>query len=359
MKHTHKQIGENTGRIVFESSVFLVPDRKPEIVRYAIDKSGKPYVTRGAVLGRQSGKPCALVIDVRRRDIVSIRENICVLTGFSWRYFGIDDEFQPLPLSLPSRRITVAEFGSMRGTYNDGGVPQVDLSEESMRSFLAETHPEWLDHILTRQINYWRVTKPASLFRLAPAHMTENDLRNCVRKEPFLALAHSKHRLTKGQLAACVRGSLRGAVMYASEMLTPEQLEESIYEHPKEAILFVWNKLTDGELRICASNHPFTAFRMRVKMPPEKRAIMLARSYQYTFLANFGKPLPGLQEEIIDSIIHYPDEWLRCHNNDYGKLFHGLEVYVDLKNRSWIAMTLLEGMAEEHRPLLARFVGRL
>lgn len=66
--------------------------------------------------------------------------------------------------------------------------------------------------------------------------MTENDLRNCVRQEPFLALAHSKHRLTKRQLSACVRGSLKGAVMFASDMLTPEQLKESIYEHPNAPI---------------------------------------------------------------------------------------------------------------------------
>jgi hypothetical protein len=67
MKHTHKQIAENTGRIVFESSAFLVPDRKPEIVRYDIDMSGIPYITRGSVLGRQAGKSCALVIDVQKK----------------------------------------------------------------------------------------------------------------------------------------------------------------------------------------------------------------------------------------------------------------------------------------------------
>jgi hypothetical protein len=42
---------------------------------------------------------------------------------------------------------------------------------------------------------------------------------------------------------------------------------------------------------------------MRMKMPPEKRAIILANTYQYSFLANFGKPLPVLQKEIIDSIM--------------------------------------------------------
>ena len=120
----------------------------------------------------------------------------------------------------------------------------------------------------------------------------------------------------------------------------------------------MWDKLTHEDLRICASNHPFTAFRMRMKMPPEKRAIMLANTYQYSFLANFGKPLPVLQKEIIDSIMLYPDEWLRCHAHDYGKIFHGLETHVDLNNRSKIATTLLDGMADNHRHLLARFIGR-
>jgi hypothetical protein len=153
MTYTHKKTGEKTGRIVFESSSFLVPVRKPEIVRYDIDKSGNPNVTRGVILGRQAGKSCALVIDVRRRDIVSIRENICGLTDFSWRYFRVDDDFQPLPLNIPNHRITVAEFEVMRESYDSVDVPQVDLSEEFMRSFLAEPHPEWLAHILTRQIN--------------------------------------------------------------------------------------------------------------------------------------------------------------------------------------------------------------
>lgn len=359
MNHTHKQIEEKTGRIVFESSAFLVPDRKPEIVRYDIDKSGNPNITRGAVLGREAGKSCALVIDVRRQDIVSIRENILGLTGFSWKYFKVDDEFQPLPLSLPNRRITVSEFVDMSGSCDDDGVSQVDLSEKSMRSFLAESHPDWLDQILTRQINYWRATKPVSLYRLAAAHMTENDLRNCVRLEPFLALAHSKNRLTKRQIAGCARKSLKGAVMFASEMLTAAQLKESIYEHPKETLRHVWDKLTVEELRLCATNHRYTAYKMRIKMPPEKRAIMLARSYQFSFLADYGKPHALLHAEIIDSIMLYPDEWLLCHDNDYRKIFDGLKTHVDLNNRSKIAMTIFAGMADNHRHLLARFIGRL
>jgi len=121
----------------------------------------------------------------------------------------------------------------------------------------------------------------------------------------------------------------------------------------------VWEKLTVEELRLCATNHRYTAFKVRIKMPPEKRAIMLARSYQFSFLADYGNPLPVLQKEIIDSIMLYPDEWLSCHDNDYGEIFDGLETHVDLRNRTKIAMTIFGGMADNHRHLLARFIGRL
>lgn len=364
MKHTHpnhtsKAINETTGRIVFESSASLVSDKKPEIARYYIDKLRSPNISRGSVLGRESRRTCALVINVRRGDIISIRETIRGLQDYQWRHYRIGDNFQPLALDLTNRRITVDEFVGMTKASDGEDVPQIDLSKKTMREFIAETHPDWLNQILIQQFAHWRTNKPASLFRLAPSHMTESDLRICVRKEPFLALAHSKHRLSKRQLARCVRASLKGAVMYAPEMLTPSQIKESIYEHPKETIRHVWDKLTVEELRLCATNHPYTAFKMRIKMPLEKRAIMLARSYQYSFLADFGKPLAPLHAEIVDSLTHYPDEWLCCHNNDYGQIFRGLKIHVKLEVNAKVCTALLEGMHEDRKELLARFIGRL
>lgn len=357
--HTSKAINETTGRIVLESSASLVSDKKPEIARYYIDKLRIPNIYRGSVLGRESRRTCALIINVRRGDIISIRETILGLQDYQWRHYRIGDNFQPLALDLPNRRITVDDFLGMTETCDGEHVPQIDLSKETMREFIAETHPDWLNQILTQQIAHWRTNKPASLFRLAPSYMTDSDLRNCVRNEPFLALAHSKHRLSKRQLARCVRASLKGAVMYAPEMLTPSQIAESIYEHPKETIRHVWDKLTVEQLRLCATNHRHTAFKMRIKMPPEKRAIMLARSYQFSFLADFGKPLAPLHAEIVDSLTHYPDEWLCCHNNDYGQIFCGLKIHVKLEVNAKVCTALLEGMREDRKDLLARYIGRL
>ncbi len=70
MKHTCKQLDSTTARIAFQYLEGYYTWRKLSIYRISFYGSGGPVVSQGAVLGRDAGKPSALILDVHQRDLV-------------------------------------------------------------------------------------------------------------------------------------------------------------------------------------------------------------------------------------------------------------------------------------------------
>ena len=168
MKYTIRKTSPTTAKIAFESSTSLDPVRKPEIWRFYPHECGLASLSTGMVLGRETGKSCALIVHVRPYDLIAIREKLLGVKEESWKYYRIAGNFHPQILSRPSKCISVMESMELLKIKDTSELEQIDFKEGPLRSFLAQRHPRWLQQIVDRQLRHWRDTKPESFFQLAP-----------------------------------------------------------------------------------------------------------------------------------------------------------------------------------------------
>ena len=360
MTHTCKALDSTTARIVFEYKDSFHTWRKLSINRIYFYRSRGPVISQGAVLGRDEGKPSAMILDVRQRDLVVVRSRDRNGGDFTCQYFRIGDDFEPQNLGLTNSRFWDKEVAGLIELCDLDRDRQVDSCDESLRDFLADPHPAWLHQILARQIHHWRLNKPERFFRLAPSRATNDDVVICIRDFPLLALAHQKPRLSKKQIRSCIRRSLKGGVMYAPEALSAASIAQAVNDHPREMIRFAAGRLSDHELRRCAQREPYTAFECRSLMTPKRRATLLAISYPYRALFHYGKPIADLHSEIINSISHYPEQWLDNYRHDYNAIFRGLRSNLGLVvNAALLQRIMEETPAEYRKPLMEHIAGTI
>ena len=357
--HTCKQLDSGTARVVFEYTEGFHTWRKLSIHRISFSGLGGPAISRGAVLGRDVGEPSALILDVRQRDLVVIRSRERKESAFTCRYFRIGHDWVPRRLDLACASYWQQEVIDQVEICDIDADRQVDSCDLVLMEFLAESHPAWLDDILSRQVEHWRQNRLERFLRLAPSKATSDEIALCIINYPLIALAHFKNCLSRRQTKSCVRRSLRGAVMHAFEELSPALVNKAVVDHPHEMIRYAAHKLTDSQLLECAQCAPYAAFQCRSGMPPARRAAMLAISYPYCAVYYYRKPA-ALRLEFIDSITNHPPAWLFFHNQSYSELFRCL------RNRLGLIMTvsdlqeLMKGTPEEyHQPLLIHIAGHI
>ena len=359
MKYTCKQLDSTTARIVFQYMEGYHTWRKLSIYRISFHGSGNSDVSQGAVLGRDEGKPSALIIDVHQRDLVVIRTKDHKEGNFICQYFRIGRDWKPRPLDLTCDHYSHQQVVGLIDLCDIAPDRQVDSSDWILRDFLTETHPAWLNDILSRQIEHWHLNKQERFFSLVPSRATYDEIRICINDYPAHALAHYKHLLTRRQIRSCVRRSLRGAVMHAFDELSPSLVEKAVVDHPHEMIRYAASKLTDSQLERCAQGAPYAAFVCRSGMSPARQAAMLAISYPSCSIIYYNSQ-PALRSEFIHSIARHPAKWLSFHGQSYSKLFRCLRNRLGLKLSASDLGGIMKGTPEEYlQPLMDHIAGLL
>ena len=357
MTHTCKQLDSTTARIVFEYKEGFHSWRKLSICRISFTCPGSPAVSQGAVLGRDDGKPSALILDVRQRDLIVIRARDHKDGNVIPQYFRIGRDWVPRRLDLSCahyRHPRVVDLIELCDVTPDR---QVDSCDCALREFLAETHPTWLNDILSRQIEHWHRNKPERFFSLTPLRATYDEIAICINDFPLLALAHYKHLLSRMQIRSCVHRSLKGAVMYAFEELSPSLIEKAVVDHPHVMIRYAAHRLTDSQLHRCAQLAPYAAFDCRSGMPPARRAAMLAISYPYCAII-YDDNRTALRSEIIRSITDCPAEWLAYHDQSHSAVFRCLRDHLGLKINVPDLQGIMNGTPKEyHQPIMDHIAG--
>ena len=359
MKHTCKQLDSTTARIVFEYKEGYCTWRKLSVYRISFYGSGSPVVSQGAVLGRDAGKPSAMILDVHQRDLVVIRAKDQKDGNFICQYFRIGRDWKPRRLNLTCSHYSHQQVVDLIELCDIAPDRQIDSCDWILMAFLTETHPAWLNDILSRQIEHWHLNKLERFFSLAPSRATYAEIRICIKSFPAHALAHYKHLLTRRQIKSCVRRSLRGAVIHAFEELSPSLVEKAVSDHPHEMIRYAAHRLTDSQLERCAQLAPYAAFDSRSGMPAARQAAMLAISYPSCAVIYYNSH-PVLRSEFIQSITMHPAKWLSFHDYSYSKLFRCLRNRLGLKlTASELRGIMKEAPEEYHQSIMDHIAGLL
>lgn len=357
--HTHytvRKTSRTTARIAIESNAFIDTMRKQEIWRFFLDGYGNAEMHKGAVIGREPDKTCALLIWVSRGDVICLREKLIGMEDHQWRYFRIGNAYDLIPLEIPNQCLAKHEMlyylenVDLRESY------EMAPTDDDLVKFFAQKHPKWLQLIADNQIQHWQTHKPKKFFRFAPVATVEGDISRCVKISPFAALARFQDRLTAYQLACCISRSPKGAVMFALDKIEAEKRKAFLIDHAKDALLHAAEKLSDADLHLCSSMHMFTAFQIRDRMPPHRRAIVLANSYMIAFFASRGLPMDPLHEEIINSICEHPAQWRASDPAGFSSIFKGLSERIDMTFDSGMIATLFKKTAPADQQALAEFI---
>jgi len=357
MNHHFTPLTPTSARLVMESADPYTAWKQLTIVRLYFNALGTAVPGIGAVLGRDPDQTSAMILDVHQRDLVVVYSRVrkgcrdCTFT-----YYRITDDWNLQLLKPDVARLKSEGFEHLIEVTDRLPDGQVDSCSETLRDFLAESHPTWLESILMRQVEHWRYFKPEQFFRLAPSRMTDREFVECFLNYPLLTLANFKTRLTRKQLRSCIRRGLLGGVIYAFDELSPVQIKKAEVRHPGEMIQFAGERLTDAQLRRVAAEAPWTAFCCRQSMSPARQALVLSVSYRFITLLNHATPKTQLVEEIMLSITRFPEPWLYQHANQFSTLLLALWHHLELTIPPSRLGKMLLDMPEEHRGSLVRYL---
>ncbi len=324
MKYTLKQLDEQTARIAFESRLPYNSKNRPVIATLCSHACKDGFLAHGLAIGLEEDLHNALIIHVKRRDLVVIKEMARGRRSFSWKFFRIDKNFRPQLLDLPDREPATGNewMNLLEVQGRTDSNPKLD--DDRLRNFMADTHPDWLGHIVARQIDLWRAKTPAALLKFAPWSLTEEEIAFWIRQSPAMVLEYIKLRLSAIQLESCILACPEVAIQFAFECLTTSQLADAVINHPSVILEHAAGKIPHDMLRLCAAAAPSSAFFARGKMPPVEQAILLARGYAFSWQAQFGFPDPDMHEELLTSLENHSSEWLASHNNSCASIFEQL-----------------------------------
>ncbi len=345
-----------TAILSIESSELIDPNRKPVIRRFYPTKQSSAAFSTGAVLGREAGKSCALVVHIRAHDLICVEQRLLGTEENHWGYFRITSDVHPVALDLPNRFFSQQECLSLMVITDTEELDQIDFSDEGIQSYLALDHPTWLKLIVDRQISHWKKNKPDKFFRLAPLEETGQDIHRCVETSPYAALARFQDHLDGAQLSQCIAKCPEAAVRFALDRVPEPERQRIIVDHAREALLFSADRLSESELALCAKSDLFTAFRTRKSLMPRRNAILLSHSYLIANSASIGGSWIDLHDEIRDSILEFPDQWRASDPFGFPSIFSGLASYLETGLDPSIVATLLQITAPKDQQAIADFV---
>ncbi len=351
-----RKTSRTTARIAIESSSFIDPTRKQEIWRFFLNGFNRAEMHKGATLGREPGKACALVIWVSPKDTICLKQQLIGAKDYEWRYYRISNSYNLIPLKLPDRCLSTSEVTELLENRDSREHHQMEVSDENLVTFFSQRHPQWLQKIADQQIRHWQLHKPEKFYRFAPAIIIGENIQHCVKIAPFAALARFQDFMNPNQLAQCMLKSPIGAVMFAVDKIPSNTRDNHLIDYAKYALLHSTEKLSDADLNLCSSVEMFTAYQIRNLMPSDRKAILLANSYMIAFVENHGRPMDNVHEEIRASMIEFPAQWRASDPGGFPSILNGLKDFAFMDYDPLIIATLLETAAPEDKQALAEFI---
>ena len=296
---------------------------------------------RGGILGKEAGKTCALLVKVRPGDLICVREKLAGIVDLQWRYFRIGNSYEPIPAELPNRCLSKREAKTHLKNTDSRETHEMEFSEEDLRKFFVQKHPDWLQRILCMQLFHWQTFEPEKFLLFAPSEIAGIDIPLCVEIAPYAALARFQDRLDRKQLAHCLMRSPLGAVKYAVGKIARRKRRHYFSKFAREALLYSADRLSETDFMYCVALEMGIAFQIRRTMSPERRALVLAHTYLIAGAGYSGDALARLHEEIRESIVAHPAQWRASDPQGFPSIFQGLREYVNMKIDPITILTLL------------------
>ena len=293
---------------------------------------------RGGILGKEAGKTCALLINICPGDLICVREKLTGTVDHQWRYFRIGSSYEPIPAELPNRCLSKREAKTHLKNTDSRETHEMEFSEEDLRKFFVQRHPDWLQRIACMQLSHWQTFKREKFLLFSPSAIAEID---SFKIAPYASLARFQDRLDRKQLAHCLLHSPLGAVKFAVEKIPYKKRRSYFSQYAREALLYSADRLSETDFIYCVSLEMGTAFQTRNRMSPERRALVLAHSYLIVGAGYSGDALARLHEEIRESIVEHPAQWRASDPQGFPSIFQGLLEYVNMKIDPITILTLL------------------
>lgn len=357
MNYLIDKIDDDVSRLILHWKPFLNGVRRPYIERHCRDGRGVWISTPGAVLGYEGSKSCAIVINVKRHDLISLRNRRATPLEIEWSHYRIGCLFELHRIPIGNHRLRDEDCDHQVYPENSAPIAQPTNCDDDLRNFLAKAgRPRWLKTIINRQVQKWRTCHPEKYYHLAPSCASAREITLCVTIAPFTALRFFKDKLSKKELGQCIWRSIQGGVIFAFDLLTPRQIKIAIRECPDTMLSLHAEKLSDEDLELCVRFDPFAGIRIRNSVPPHRHAVLLAYSYSLAFpMADRGL-LGNFHAEIEHSLMLFPETWLRVHNNSLPLLLELLETQAQMRIDNDFLLRLLVGLPREHQGIVARYL---
>lgn len=356
MTYTIQEIDEKTARLIIQWTPRPNVCARPIALRHCYDDQGCLDRTKGAVLGYDATLPCALLLFVRRGDLISLGEKIVGGTSASWTHYQIRPDFTLEAIANEGSILSAAKLREWM-LPDVTSFHQAPGDDDALREFINDPyHPSWLLRIIERQQKKWRTNRLSKFYNLVPSEVPVAEIPQVVKLAPGAALRFFGTKLTKRQIRNCVRRDLTSAIVHAFEHLPPTQFKKALRNHPGILLTHQGNRLPANLISHCVRYDPFVAFNVRNSFKPAIHARVLAATCCLPFGLFRSGDVSQLPTEIAFSFLLYPVEWLETYHHDFSELFRVIERHGRMKTCPSLIGFLMKNLPPQHLPGLYRFV---
>jgi len=356
MNHNIRKISQHDVRVAFELTHPIAASDPMEVWQIRFHQESPVSRPQGLILESNHQKTRAVVVNARPGDIVVIRHKAGNENMAPYQCYLIGDTLEPRLIensSLPFQSVAIAPPASRIET-DDGRV--IHYNEHDLKKLLQGKHPRWLQEYVDGQLRRWRDHAPATFVRLAPQEWLAREVILVAIYDPYLALCDYRDSLTQNQLEFCLRRLSGDAARYLFGQIPRKLRSQHLKEHANYILENHLHQLSDAELRRCSWSDPLTAFKIRHSVAPRRSAIMLASSYTIAWIRNHRNPRETLRREILNSLLQYPDEWLKSNPKGFESIFKRLDSLLGISFGSAQLIDLLQQMAPKGRCALSRYI---
>lgn len=356
MNYCIRRTATQTARIAFELTPPLPTEAHFEILRIRTQVGSSVSQPDGILLRCPDLGVDAVVVNAEVGDMIVIRRKTddersaphqCYRIGASFLPRLIDAsklQFSNLMLVPPASRIET----------EDGRV--IHFKDHDLKNLFRGKHPGWLQAIIEAQLRQWREYAPATYVRLAPREWLHRDVFLVAIHDPYRALMDFKDRLTQDQLSFAIRRLPSAAVRFAFDKIPRKLRSKYLREHATYILENNLQHLSNTELRTCSWKDALTAFKIRGSVLPRRSAIMLSSTYTVAWIGNHGVARLELRQEILNSLLEFPDEWLKSNTKGLEFVFMKLKSLLGIQFDDAELRLMLKTMPPKGRTALSNYI---
>ena len=358
MNYCIRRIDTQTARIAFELTPTLPTEACFEILRIRTQQGSSVSQPDGVLLQSNELGVDTVVVNAEVGDMIVIRHKSDGEVTAPDQCYRIGASFVPRPIEaskLQFPNLMLAPPASRIET-EDGRV--IHFEDHDLKALFRGKHPEWLQEIVEAQLCHWREYAPATYVRLAPREWLHRDVFLVAIHDPYRALLDFKDRLTQDQLAFAIRRLPSAAVRFAFDKIPRKLRSKYLSEHANYILENNLQHLANSELRICSWKDPLTAFKLRSSVLPRRSAIILSSTYTVAWIGNHGAARLDLRQEILSSLLEFPEEWLKSNTKGLEFVFKKLKSLLGIQFDDAELRLMLKGMHPKGREALSRFIAQ-